>query len=158
MKINLARASRFSVALAVLVMGASSAFASKPVKLSIGSGTAKDKEANAFTQTTLTAKAGSPIELTFKNNATAAGMQHNFVVVKPGKEQAVATASMTPPNGGADKGWLAVTPDVVANTKLLNPGESQTITFTINEPGNYPFICTFPGHYMTMKGILKVTK
>lgn len=148
------------IATMVVFFSFSNAFAAKTVKLNLGTGTAKDKEAMVFSQTSLTVKAGSTVELTFKNNSTSQGMQHNFVLVKPGKEQVVATASMTPPAGGADKGWLAVTADVVegAYTKLLNPGESQTIKFTVNEAGDYPFICTFPGHSMSMKGVLKVTK
>ncbi|MGH7283704.1 MAG: plastocyanin/azurin family copper-binding protein, partial [Polyangiaceae bacterium] len=31
-------------------------------------------------------------------------------------------------------------------------------TFTAPGPGKYPYICTYPGHYMTMKGTLEVTE
>ena len=42
--------------------------------------------------------------------------------------------------------------DVIVHTKLLGPGESETVTFTAPEVGTYPFVCTFPAHYGMMKG------
>lgn len=42
--------------------------------------------------------------------------------------------------------------DVIVHTKLLGPGESETITFAAPEVGTYPFVCTFPAHYGMMKG------
>ena len=43
---------------------------------------------------------------------------------------------------------------VIAHTKLIGGGESDTITFDAPEKGTYEFICSFPGHYMSMKGKL----
>jgi uncharacterized protein len=110
-----------------------------------------------FDKASMNAKAGSEVKLTFKNGASkTSGLQHNWVLVKPGQLDAVAQASM---NAGADKNWIAEGPDVVAHTKLVNAGEKETITFTApSEPGDYPYMCTFPGHYTTMKGILHVKK
>jgi azurin len=47
---------------------------------------------------------------------------------------------------------------VIAHTKLLGPRKSDEVKFTVPEtPGEYPFICTFPGHYaIGMKGVLVV--
>ena len=42
--------------------------------------------------------------------------------------------------------------DVIAHTKLLGPGESDEITFKVPDAGVYDFICTFPGHFGTMRG------
>jgi azurin len=44
----------------------------------------------------------------------------------------------------------------VAHTKLIGGGESDTINFTITEPGTYDYICSFPGHLALMKGKLIV--
>ena len=33
--------------------------------------------------------------------------------------------------------------DVIAATKLLGPGENETLTFTAPEPGDYQFVCSF---------------
>jgi len=38
--------------------------------------------------------------------------------------------------------------NIIASTAMLGNGESDTVTFTVpEEPGEYTFICTFPGHY-----------
>lgn len=108
-------------------------------------------EAMAFDKATLSAKPGQKIKLTFKN---ASNMQHNFVVVKPGTADQVTTDSIT---AGGDKGWLAIGPNVLAHTKLVNPKESDTIIFTAPaQSGEYPYICSFPGHSAMMRGILVV--
>jgi azurin len=48
---------------------------------------------------------------------------------------------------------------IIAYTKLLGPGEEDTITFKVPaEAGEYTFICSFPAHAMAgMKGVLVVT-
>lgn len=146
----------FVLALTLSLLSVTSVFAATgPVKIELGTGTSKDKEAMVFSKEKLSAKAGYKVSLYFKNNGTAKGMTHNFVLVKPGKAQAVIDASIS---AGPDKAWVAETPDVLAKTQLVDAGESVTITFTApSEPGDYPYICTFPGH-ATMKGVLKVTK
>ncbi|HRE82401.1 MAG TPA: plastocyanin/azurin family copper-binding protein, partial [Opitutaceae bacterium] len=47
---------------------------------------------------------------------------------------------------------------VVAHTKLLGPKQSDEITFKVpSEPGDYPYVCSFPAHAMAgMKGVLVV--
>jgi azurin len=46
---------------------------------------------------------------------------------------------------------------IIAQTKLLGPGESDSIDFKApSAPGEYPFLCTFPGHFALMKGKLVV--
>lgn len=107
----------------------------------------------AFDKTTLTVKAGQKVKLTFKNTS---GMQHNLVIIKPGTADAVAKAGMA---AGFNAGWFKATPDVIAYTKMLDGGKSETIEFTAPAtPGDYLYICTYPGHPSSMKGVLKVTK
>jgi azurin len=108
----------------------------------------------AYNTTTLEAKAGSTVKLTLKNNATSPAMQHDFVLVKPGSEQEVSLAGIT---AGAAKDFIPENANILAHTKLTKPGESDTVTFTAPATaGDYPYICTFPGHYPMMKGVLKV--
>ncbi|HUH27914.1 plastocyanin/azurin family copper-binding protein [Gelidibacter sp.] len=45
---------------------------------------------------------------------------------------------------------------IVAHTRLLGPGESDAIEFKIETPGVYNFICSFPGHWGTMKSTITV--
>lgn len=104
-----------------------------------------------FDKTALTVKAGEKVKLTFKNTSA---MQHNWVLVAPGTADKVAADSIA---AGAAKGWLATGPNVLAHTKLVDGKQSDTIEFTApSTPGDYPYICTFPGHAGTMKGILTV--
>ncbi|MCH6256090.1 azurin [Puniceicoccaceae bacterium K14] len=86
-----------------------------------------------------------------------AAMGHNLVILKPGADLAsFGNAAVT----AAANDYIPTAEDmaalIIANTKVLGPGESDTIVFTIDEPGNYPFICSFPGHWALMKGILTV--
>jgi len=59
---------------------------------------------------------------------------------------------------GADFIGPDVKNKVLAHTKLLGPGESDTISFAApRKPGVYTYICSFPGHYtIGMKGTLTV--
>ena len=47
---------------------------------------------------------------------------------------------------------------VIATTAILGPGEKETLVFTSpSEPGEYPYVCSFPGHTPAgMKGIMEV--
>ena len=45
---------------------------------------------------------------------------------------------------------------IVAHTKLIGGGESDTVTFTAPAAGSYPFLCTFPGHFAIMQGTMTV--
>jgi azurin len=48
---------------------------------------------------------------------------------------------------------------IIAGTKMLELGQSETINFTAPaKPGNYEFLCTFPGHWQVMNGIMKVSQ
>lgn len=89
------------------------------------------------------------------------GMQHNLVISKPGtlKKVGAAADDLARDPQGAQKNYVPEIPEVLHATKLLEPGEVVTLTFTApTEPGDYPFVCTFPGHWRMMNGIMKVTK
>lgn len=112
-----------------------------------------------FNRTELEAEAGKETTLVFKNVGTLpkAAMGHNFVLLKPGTDLAAFG------NGAATAAANDYIPteqklaeQVVAHTKVLGPGESDQITFHITEPGEYPYICSFPGHWAIMRGVLHV--
>ncbi|HLK39887.1 MAG TPA: plastocyanin/azurin family copper-binding protein [Polyangiaceae bacterium] len=109
-----------------------------------------------FDKKALSVPAGAEVHLTFKNNAPPGVLAHNWVLVKPGTEASVAAAGL---KLGDRAGYLDVSDhDVIAFTPLAKPGESTDVTFTAPvQPGAYPYVCTFPGHYMMMKGVLTVT-
>ena len=108
----------------------------------------------------LTVKAGAKVMLLFKNEKCA--LQHNFLLLKPGTKDAVgalADKMLTDPQALA-KQYIPESADIlVKGHKLIGIGQSDLIEFTAPaEPGDYPYICTFPGHWRLMNGVLKVTK
>jgi azurin len=49
-------------------------------------------------------------------------------------------------------------PQILSSTRLIEPGQTVTIQFRApGQPGDYPYLCTFPGHWRVMNGILAVT-
>jgi azurin len=116
-----------------------------------------------YDQTELTVKAGQKVKLTLNNTGSIAPQPHNFLLLKPGKLDAVgalANAMLADPQGMA-KSYIpdAAKPDILANTKLVQPNQSETIEFTAPaEAGDYPYICTFPGHWLLMRGVMHVTQ
>lgn len=109
--------------------------------------------------TSIEAEAGQPITLTFKNVGTMPklSMGHNWVLLHLGTD---IQKFLEPGFIHAANDYVApeVEDKIIARTKLLGPGESDTITFSApSAPGEYDYVCTFPGHYAAgMKGILKV--
>ena len=106
--------------------------------------------------TSIDAAAGQKITVVLTNAGTLpkTAMSHNFVLLKLGTDvTALAMAAMTHQTEGymppdmADK--------VIVATKLLGPGESDTVSFTAPAAGTYDYICTFPGHALAgMRGTL----
>ncbi|WP_411846009.1 PVC-type heme-binding CxxCH protein [Roseibacillus persicicus] len=110
-----------------------------------------------FTKDQLTAKAGQPVKLIFNNpDATA----HNFVLLAkdtPIEEIGEAANEMAKDRDGAAKHFIPEDKRILQASKLLAPGESETLRFVAPKtPGTYPYLCTFPGHWIIMKGELMV--
>lgn len=112
----------------------------------------------AYDTKSFTVKAGLPVKLTFSND-TAVPLQHNLCICKIGTKDAIialATTMMAQPDALA-KGYIPESPDILWHTRLLNQKESQTLEFTAPaEKGDYPYLCTFPGHAILMNGVMKV--
>ena len=112
-----------------------------------------------FDLKTIEAKAGEKIELTFKNvgKIPKIAMGHNLVVLKKGIS-AIAFGQKAMGAGANATNALpdSVKGDTIAATKLLGPAESETITFSVAEAGDYEYVCTFPGHFAMMRGVLKI--
>jgi azurin len=110
-----------------------------------------------FDKESFTVKAGQEVIIELENTD---GMQHNMLIVQQGALETVgaaADAMLRDPNA-AQKQYVPEIPEVLHATKLLNPEEIVTLRFTApEEPGDYPFVCTFPGHWRMMNGIMKVT-
>ncbi len=60
---------------------------------------------------------------------------------------------------GYEKNFVPKISEVLFATPLVNGGKSFRLEFTApKEAGDYPFICSFPGHWQMMKGVIKVVK
>jgi len=106
-----------------------------------------------FSTEKLEAKAGSKITLTFKNMSAEVKL-YNWVLVKPNTILRVANRGL---EAGEAAGYVqAGDPDVLAATKLIKGGESDTITFDAPAPGDYAYITTSPGMQAIMKGVLTI--
>jgi len=109
-----------------------------------------------FDQSELTATAGQLVELVLTNSD---GMQHNFVLGLPGALQTIGEAAdelARAPNGVALQ-YVPEIGQVLFATKLVEPGETLRVQFRVpSRPGQYPYVCTFPGHWRIMNGLLNV--
>jgi len=86
-------------------------------------------------------------------------MIHNLVIMKPGTKDKIGNLAdklAADPNA-AKKAYVPDSPDVLFATKLLNPNNNEELKFKApSKPGNYPFLCTVPGHWRVMQGIIVV--
>ncbi|HEV2830450.1 MAG TPA: azurin [Hanamia sp.] len=106
-----------------------------------------------YDKTLFKIKAGQDVKVTLKNvgKLPKEAMAHNVVILAQGTDvQAFGEAAVK--DKANDHIPAAMATDVIAHTKLLGPGESDEITFKVADPGVYEFICSFPGHFGTMRG------
>lgn len=105
--------------------------------------------------TELTVKAGKKVKLTFVNPDF---MPHNLVITNPGKGTGIGNEAIALGAKGFALEFIPDNKDILHHTKLLNKGETEVLEFTAPAtPGDYDYVCTFPGHTLLMRGILKVT-
>ncbi|SEG42679.1 plastocyanin/azurin family copper-binding protein [Algoriphagus boritolerans] len=101
-------------------------------------------------------KAGSKVKITFNNNDD---MLHNLVIVKPTTAIQVGEDALKLGLEGSQKNYIPNSPNVLFHTNILAPETSESIYFEVPAvPGDYSFVCTFPGHAYVMQGIMRVVK
>ncbi len=103
-----------------------------------------------------TVRAGETVEITFTNPDF---MQHNLLIIQPGQLETVGAAAdeLARSPDGAEKNYVPEISQVLFNTPLVDPNSSVKLTFKApDQPGDYPFVCTFPGHWRLMNGIMRV--
>ena len=116
-------------------------------------------DAMKFSITRFEVNAGEEVKVIFTNLGTMPkqAMGHNFIILKKDADvKAFADAAVMA--AATDYVPAAKADGVIAHTKLLGPKQSDEITFTApSEPGEYPFICSFPAHFLSgMKGVMVV--
>jgi azurin len=116
------------------------------------------KDIMQYDKKRITVKAGQNVTIRLENPD---GMQHNLLIIKPGTLSVVGAAAdaMVRDPKASQMQYVPKVPQVLHATRLLNPGETVSLKFTAPKtPGEYPFVCTFPGHWRGMNGIMVVTK
>jgi len=97
-------------------------------------------------------KAGQTVRITLKHvgKLDKNVMGHNWVLLTKGTD--MAAFAQTALEAKATDYVPAGSTQVIAHTKLLSGGESDTIEFVAPAAGTYDYLCSFPGHYALMKG------
>jgi plastocyanin len=109
-----------------------------------------------FTVGEFSAKAGQPVKLIFTNPDVT---PHNLVIVSPGSsaEIGIAANEMARSPDGVKKQFIPSSKKILHYTQMLEQDTSDVLRFTApDEPGEYPYICTFPGHWIIMKGVMQI--
>lgn len=105
---------------------------------------------------TFTVETGAPVEIVFENLDF---MQHNLVIAQSGSLMTIGEAAdkLASHPRGAEMHYVPDIPEVLFATKLVDPQKTERLTFIApDKEGEYPFVCTFPGHWSIMNGVMKV--
>jgi len=109
-----------------------------------------------YDQDQLVLQAGRKCEIWFENTDL---MPHNLVIAQPGSMEELgilAEAAATQP-GALARHYVPESNKVLLASRLLQPRDAQRLSFTApSQPGVYPYVCTYPGHWRRMHGSLYV--
>jgi azurin len=107
-----------------------------------------------FDQDTLEVTASALVKLKLVNEGTEQSMIHNVVITEPDKYKLVALAGA---KVGAPGNYVPESKSVIAASPLALPGQTVEMEFTAPaKPGTYNYVCTYPGHWKKMNGVLLV--
>lgn len=114
------------------------------------------RERMLYDLTEFTVKPNQPVRLIFNNTDST---PHNLVIVAPGAadEVGIAGNEMAKDPNGIKQHFVPKTDKVLHFTKLLEAEGRTVLRFKApSAPGDYPYICTFPGHWVMMRGVMHV--
>ena len=109
-----------------------------------------------YSVSSITAKPFDAVRITLTNNGD---VQHNVVLIRPGQIDVVGAQveAMAKVPNAEERSYLPPTPDILFWMKLVETNQTGTLEFYAPaQPGDYPYLCTFPGHWQTMRGVLHV--
>lgn len=114
-----------------------------------------DGDLLAFKPKELSCPAGAQVRLTFRHTGKYISFEHNWVLILPHTFDEVNKAALA---AGEENGWVPPGDKrVLAATPLCGKGQQVMVEFIAPPPGDYPFICSNPGHAEDMWGVLHVT-
>ena len=109
-----------------------------------------------FSNEVFAVKPGSRVNLTLDNTDE---MIHNLVLANGDSSEINRLAELALKLGehGMKMGFVPKDPSIIASIGLVQPGGKSTVQFIAPlEKGDYSYVCTFPGHSLTMRGVMKV--
>lgn len=108
-----------------------------------------------YKQKSLTCPSGAHVRLTFRHTGKYVSFEHNWVLILPRSFDAVTAAAVA---AGEKNGWLPRGDKrILAATPMCGKGQVAMVEFVAPAAGDYPFICSYPGHAQSMWGVLHVT-
>ncbi len=109
-----------------------------------------------FDRKAIVVEAGKAVEILFDNTDI---MPHNLVITERGAMAEVGMAAEKMGLEGQAKDFLPDTKKILWATRMVNPGQSAKLSFTAPaQTGKYPYVCTFPGHWLVMNGVMHVVE
>jgi putative heme-binding domain-containing protein len=109
-----------------------------------------------FSPTSIVVKAGEPLKITFKNPDV---VPHNWALIRPGTLARVgdlANKLIAEPDA-ASRHYMPKSDDLIAYCDVVDPNGQFSIYLRAPlQKGKYPYLCTFPGHWMIMNGVMIV--
>jgi putative heme-binding domain-containing protein len=107
-----------------------------------------------FDRKQIAVEAGKAVEILFDNTDI---MPHNLVITEPGAMAEVGGLAEKMGLEGQPRDYLPDSKKILWATRLVTPGQTAKLSFTAPEkPGRYPYVCTFPGHWLVMNGVMIV--
>ena len=113
-----------------------------------------------YEQEEFTVRPGQTVELTMDNIADAPAMLHNILIIDSDDDAVATEVNEAAQEVGAEGDYIPDHDAVIASTPIADPGEVTEVEFTApDEPGEYIYICTYPGHYQAgMEGVMIVAE
>ena len=107
-----------------------------------------------FQPARIAVKTGLNVRLRFVNDGT---LPHNVALPRSDDDlDAIAVAAYQ----AGETGYIppAHRDKLIAYTTLASPGQTVEATFVVPPPGEYTYVCLFPGHSNSMLGTLRALK
>jgi plastocyanin len=107
-----------------------------------------------FVPPRISARTGTRLRIRFVNEGT---LPHNLVV--PRSEDDI-DGLVQAAYGAAESGFVPLGDRtmILAYSTLASPGQTVEVTLTVPPPGEYTYICLFPGHATSMFGTLRALR
>ena len=114
-----------------------------------------------FDKSSINVEKGKVYEITLKNvgKLPKVAMGHNLIILKPGiNALTFGQALITKYGATVQNEWNPVKGSmlILKQTKMLGPGEQETLKIKFDKSGAYHYLCSFPGHFGQMRGIINV--